>query len=102
MGLNAFFVYGIVVGMKQPWQVALGAVFLSGLLTLLLSLTPLRALVINAIPRSLKLGIGVGIGLFLAIIGLRAAGVVVDNQVTLVGLGQLGSPSVCLPVWGLW
>ena len=96
MGLNAFFVYGIVIGMKQPWQVALGAVFLSGLLTLILSLTRLREWVINSIPRSLKLGIGVGIGLFLAIIGLRAAGVVVDDPVTLVGLGHLGSSSVLL------
>lgn len=96
MGLNAFFVYGIVVGMKQPWQVALGAVFLSGLLALVLSLTKLREWVINAIPRSLKLGIGAGIGLFLAIIGLRAAGVVVDHPVTLVGLGDVASLPVLL------
>jgi adenine/guanine/hypoxanthine permease len=101
MGLNAFFVYGIVIGMKQPWQVALGAVFLSGLLTLILSLTKLREWIINSIPRSLKLGIGVGIGLFLAIIGLRAAGIVVADAATLVGLGKLISPTVLLAVLGL-
>ena len=100
MGLNAFFVYGIVIGLKQPWQVALGAVFLSGLLTLILSLTRLREAIINAIPRSLKLGIGVGIGLFLAIIGLRAAGIVVADPATLVGLGKLSAPSVLLAALG--
>ena len=64
MGLNAFFAFGIVLGLKQPWEVALGAVFVSGVLFLILSLTGLREWVINSIPKSLKLGIGAGIGLF--------------------------------------
>ena len=96
MGLNAFFTFGIVIGMKQPWEVALGAVFVSGVLFLLLSLTGLREWVINSIPRSLKLGIGAGIGMFLAIIGLKNAGVVVDNEATLVGLGDFTSLTVIL------
>ncbi|MBT4463968.1 MAG: NCS2 family permease, partial [Rhodospirillaceae bacterium] len=87
MGLNAFFTFGVVLGMKQPWEVALGAVFVSGVLFLILSLTGLREWVINSIPKSLKLGIGAGIGLFLAIIGLKNAGVMVDHPATLVGLG---------------
>ena len=96
MGLNAFFTFGIVLGMKQPWEVALGAVFVSGVLFLILSLTGLREWVINAIPKSLKLGIGAGIGLFLAIIGLKNAGVVVDHPATLVGLGDVSSLPVIL------
>ncbi len=96
MGINAYFTYTIVLGMKQSWQVALGAVFVSGLLFLALSLTGLREWVINSIPRSLKLGIGAGIGLFLAIIGLRDAGIVVDSPATLVTLGDLSSPPALL------
>lgn len=96
MGLNAFFTYGVVLGMKQPWEVALGAVFISGVLFLILSLTGLREWVINSIPKSLKLGIGAGIGMFLAIIGLKNAGVVVDHQATLVGLGEFTSLPVLL------
>jgi len=96
MGLNAFFTYGVVLGMKQPWEVALGAVFVSGVLFLILSLTGLREWVINSIPKSLKLGIGAGIGMFLAIIGLKNAGVVVDHQATLVGLGEFTSLPVIL------
>lgn len=96
MGLNAFFTYGIVLGMQQTWQVALGAVFVSGVLFLVLSLTGLREYIINAIPKSLKLGIGAGIGLFLAIIGLKNAGVVVAHQATLVSLGDVLSLPVLL------
>ena len=96
MGLNAFFTFGIVLGLKQPWEVALGAVFVSGVLFLILSLTGLREWVINSIPKSLKLGIGAGIGLFLAIIGLKNAGVVVDNPATLVGLGDVTGLPVIL------
>ena len=88
MGLNAFFTYGVVLGMGQSWAVALRAVFVSGVLFLILSLTGLREWVINSIPKSLKLGIGAGIGMFLAIIGLKNAGVVVDHPATLVGLGD--------------
>lgn len=96
MGLNAFFTFGIVLGMKQTWEVALGAVFVSGVLFLMLSLTGLREWVINAIPKSLKLGIGAGIGMFLAIIGLKNAGVVVASEATLVGLGDVTSLPVVL------
>ncbi|MCK4939088.1 MAG: NCS2 family permease [Rhodospirillaceae bacterium] len=100
MGLNAFFTFGIVLGMKQPWEVALGAVFVSGVLFLILSLTGLREWVINSIPKSMKLGIGAGIGMFLAIIGLKNAGVVVDHPATLVGLGDVSSLPVILFVVG--
>ena len=96
MGLNAFFTYAVVFGMGFSWQQALAAVLCSGILFLLISLSPLRAYLINAIPRSLKFGIGAGIGLFLAIIGLKNAGIVVDNQATLVGLGDLKSVPVLL------
>ncbi len=96
MGLNAFFTFGVVLGMKQPWEVALGAVFVSGVLFLILSLTGLREWVINSIPKSMKLGIGAGIGMFLAIIGLKNAGVVVDHPATLVGLGDVSSLPVIL------
>ncbi len=96
MGLNAFFTFGVVLGMGQPWAVALGAVFVSGVLFLVLSLTGLREWVINSIPKSLKLGIGAGIGMFLAIIGLKNAGVVIDHPATLVGLGDVASLPVIL------
>jgi AGZA family xanthine/uracil permease-like MFS transporter len=89
-----------LMGLWANWPVALGAVFLSGLLALALSLTGLREWIINSIPRSLKLGIGAGIGLFLALIGLRNAGVVVDHPATLVGLGDLSSPAVALAALG--
>jgi len=96
MGLNAFFTYAVVFGMGFTWQQALAAVLCSGILFLIISLSPLRAYLINAIPRSLKFGIGAGIGLFLAIIGLKNAGIVVDNPATLVGLGDLKSAPVLL------
>ena len=96
MGLNAFFTYAVVFGMGFTWQQALAAVLCSGILFLLISISPLRAYLINAIPKSLKFGIGAGIGLFLAIIGLKNAGIVVDNPATLVGLGDLKSAPVLL------
>ncbi len=96
MGLNAFFTFGVVIGMGQTWQIALGCVFWSGSLFLLISLFKVREWVINAIPASLKTGIAVGIGLFLAIIGLEGAGVVVAHPVTLVTLGHVSSGSVLL------
>jgi len=100
MGLNAFFTYGIVLGMGISWQIALGAVFWSGLLFVILSFSNLRVWVINSIPKSLKLGVGAGIGFFLAFIGLKNAGIVVDNPATLVGLGDLTSPSALLACLG--
>lgn len=96
MGLNAYFTYGVVLGMGHSWQVALGAVFLSGLIFLGLSLLPIREWIINAIPRPLKIAISAGIGLFLAIIALKNAGIVADHPATLVTLGDLGRPEPLL------
>ena len=95
MGLNAYFTYGVVLGMGYTWQVALGAVFISGVLFVILSILPVREWIINAIPKSLKLAISAGIGLFLAIIALKNAGIVVDHPATLVTLGDIdGAPAL--------
>ena len=94
--INAFVAFGVCAGMGYTPQEALGAVLVAGVLFLIISLTPIRAWLINSIPKSLKLGIGAGIGLFLAIIGLQIMEVVVDNPVTLVQLGNLGDPLVLL------
>ncbi len=91
MGQNAFFTYGIVLGMGHSWETALGAVFLSGILFIILSILPVREWLINAIPKNLKLGMSAGIGLFLGIIALSSAGIVVDSPATLVTLGDLKS-----------
>ena len=96
MGINAFIAYGVCLGMNYTPAEALGAVLVAGVVFLIISLTPIRAWLINSIPKSLKLGIGAGIGLFLAIIGLQIMEVVVDNPVTLVQLGDLGDPLVLL------
>ncbi|AKG91649.1 Permease [Geoglobus ahangari] len=87
MGLNAYFTYGVVLGMGYSWEVALAAVFVEGLLFIVLSVSGLRTAVINAIPPSQKYAIGAGIGLFLTLIGMKAAGIVVDSQATLITLG---------------
>ncbi len=100
MGLNAFFTYGVVLGMGNSWQVALGAVFISGVIFLLLSVLPVREWIINAIPKSLKMAISAGIGLFLGIIALKNAGIVVDNPATLVGLGDMTAHTTGLAVLG--
>lgn len=100
MGLNAFFTYSVVLTMGHSWPLALGAVFWAGLLFLIISLTPLRGWIINSIPRSLKLGIGAGIGLFLAIIGLKNAGLITHHPATLVSLGDITSPPVLLAALG--
>ena len=89
MGLNAFFTYGVVQGMGYEWQTALGAVFLSGCLFILLSLFKIREWIINAIPNSLKQGIVAGIGAFLAFIALQISGIIVKNDTVLVGLGDM-------------
>ncbi|MBX2848348.1 MAG: NCS2 family permease [Acidiferrobacterales bacterium] len=98
MGQNAFFTYGIVLGMGYTWQVALGAVFLSGVLFVILSVLPIREWLINAIPKNLKLGIASGIGLFIGIIAFENAGIIVDSPATLVQLGDITSfgPLMCL------
>ena len=100
MGLNAFFTYGVVLGLDYPWQVALGAVFLSGILFVILSVLPVREWLINAIPQTMKLAISAGIGLFLAIIALRNAGVIVADPVTLVATGDLMAPEPLLAFLG--
>ena len=100
MGLNAYFTYGVVKGMGHTWETALGAVFLSGVLFLIVSVTHLREWVINSIPKSLKLAIAAGIGLFLAIIGLKAAGIIAAHPATLVTLGNLKAPAAGLAVLG--
>ena len=89
MGLNAFFTYGVVLGMGYSWQTALGAVFLSGIIFLLLSVFKVRKWIINAIPHTLKLGIDTGIGAFLALIALKNAGIIVAHPATLVTLGNI-------------
>jgi AGZA family xanthine/uracil permease-like MFS transporter len=101
MGLNAFFTFGVIFGMGYTYQQALAAVFVGGVVFIILSVTPARKYLINAIPRSMKLGIGAGIGLFLAIIGFVNAGFVVDNSATLVGMGDITSAPVLLAGLGL-
>ncbi len=98
MGQNAFFTFGVVLGMGHAWQTALGAVFISGVIFIVLSVLPVREWLINAIPRDLKLGIASGIGLFLGFIALKNAGIVVDNTATLVALGDIVSlgPMICI------
>ncbi|WP_295436969.1 NCS2 family permease [uncultured Thiodictyon sp.] len=100
MGLNAYFAFVVVGGLHIPWQVALGAVFLSGVLFLIVSLLRVREWLINTIPLSLKLGIGAGIGFFLALIGLEHMGVVVAAPATYVTLGPLGNPATLLACAG--
>jgi len=101
MGLNAFFAFAVVKGMGVSWQIALAAVFFSGILFLILSILPIRAWIINSIPKSQKLAIAAGIGLFLGFIGLRSAGVIADHPATFVTVGKLTSPSVLLAFLGL-
>ncbi len=100
MGLNAYFAFSVVGGMGVPWQVALGAVFLSGTLFLIVSLFRVREWLINAVPMSLKLGIGAGIGLFLGFLGLQGMGIVVRHPATLVTLGPLATPATVLACMG--
>jgi adenine/guanine/hypoxanthine permease len=100
MGLNAYFTFSVVKGMGVPWQAALGAVFLSGILFLVVSLFRIREWIINAIPLSLKLGIGAGIGLFLGLIGLQGMGLVMADPVTLVTLGHVRQPATALSCLG--
>lgn len=101
MGLNAYFTYTVVLGLGVPWQTALGAVFISGIAFILLTIGRIRELVIRGIPMTIKLATGAGIGLFIAFIGLRNAGVVVANEATMVTLGDLTSLPVLLAMGGL-
>ncbi|MDE2165699.1 MAG: NCS2 family permease [Alphaproteobacteria bacterium] len=100
MGLNAYFTYGVVKGMHYSWEVALGAVFISGVLFMLLSVTRVREWIVDAIPQSQKMAISAGVGLFLGIIALKNAGVVVASPDTFVTLGNLKAPPTLLAVAG--
>lgn len=101
MGLNAFFTYTVVIGFGLHWTVALGAVFFSGILFFILTVTKVRSWIIDAVPPSLRAAIPVGIGLFIAFIGLKSAGIVIADKSTFVALGDLGSPGALLAVLGL-
>src|SRR6202142_331610 len=101
MSLNAYFTYSIVLGRGVPWQTALGVVFLSGVLFLLLTLTNVREHIVNDIPDCLKHGTAAGIGLFIAFVGLRNAKMIVANPVTFVGMGNVSDPAVLLACAGL-
>ncbi|MFW6007060.1 MAG: NCS2 family permease [Bacillota bacterium] len=102
MGLNAFFAYSVVIGMEVSWQTALGIIFLEGLLFIILSVTPIRTMIVNAIPMSLKTGISTGIGLFIAFIGLQNAGIVTEDSATLVSMSDnILSGSALVAIVGL-
>lgn len=101
MGLNAFFVYTVCMGMGYSWQFALTAVFIEGIIFIVLTITNVREAIVNAIPINLRYAVGVGIGLFIAFIGLQNAGVIVNNEATLVTLGDVTSGSALLTMIGL-
>ncbi|MBJ7411171.1 MAG: NCS2 family permease [Phenylobacterium sp.] len=101
MGLNAYFAFTVVGAMGVPWQTALGLVFISGVLFIVLTVAGVRQLIVSAIPRALFSAIAAGIGLFIAFIGLRAAGLVVGNPATLVTLGDVHAPATLLALLGL-
>ena len=102
MGLNAYFTYTVVKGMGLPWETALGCVFLSGTAFLLLTVAGVRQLIIRAVPRSLFAAVAGGVGLFIAFIGLSDAGVIVAKHGTMVGLGNLTTPTAALSMLGLF
>ncbi len=101
MGLNAYFTYTVCIKMHIPWQTALGAVFISGVLFLALTGTGIRQMILRSIPHELYAAVASGIGLFIAFIGFRNAGLVVGDSATLVGLGNVRNPSVALSLFGL-
>lgn len=101
MGLNAFFAFTVVLGMGYSWQFALTAVFLEGVIFLILTAFNIRELIVNAIPMNMKHAISAGIGLFIAFIGMQNAGLIVNNDAVLVGLGDMGSPAVLVCLIGL-
>lgn len=100
MGLNAFFVFTVCLGMGYSWQFALTAILLEGVIFILLTVTNIREAIVNAIPVSLKNAIGVGIGLFIAFIGLKNAGIIASNEATFVALGDLSSKTSILTIIG--
>lgn len=100
MGLNAFFVYTVCMAMGHPWQMALTAIFLEGILFILLTVTNVRKLIVDAIPVTMKRAIGAGIGLYIAFIGLKSAGIIVSSEATSVALGSFSEPAVILSIIG--
>jgi len=102
MGLNAYFTFGLVLGMKIPWQNALGIVFVSGIIYVIIALTPIRAWIINTIPLDIKRATSAGIGAFIAFIGLKEMGIIVTSKSTLVTLGHLDNPHILLSIFGLF
>lgn len=100
MGLNAFFVYTVCLAMGHPWQMALTAIFLEGILFILLTVTNVRKLIVDAIPVTMKRAIGAGIGLYIAFIGLKSAGIIVNSEATSVALGSFSEPAVFLSIIG--
>lgn len=101
MGLNAYFTYTVVLKLGLTWQAALGAVFISGVIFILLTVSRIRQIIIDGVPQVLRVAIGVGIGLFIAFIGLKNSGMVVANPATFVTLGNMKSPGVLVTVFGL-
>lgn len=102
MGLNAYFTYTVCLGMGVPWQVALAAVCVSGIVFVIFSVLKIREAIINGIPQSLKFAIGAGIGLFLTLIGMENAGISVDHPTTLLTVGVISSPEVLLSLLGFF
>ena len=100
MGLNAYFAYAVVLGMGVPWQTALGAVFISGCLFIVVSVFKVREHIVNGIPHSLRVAITVGLGLFLALIAMKSAGLVVANPETLVAVGDMHNPHTLMAIFG--
>src|SRR5271166_3960332 len=101
MGLNAYFTYTVVKGLGVPWQTALGAVFLSGIAFLILTAAGVRQMIVSAIPFDLYAAVAVGIGFFIAFIGLRNSGIITGNSATLVTIGNLRAPNTLLSIFGL-
>ena len=101
MGLNAYFTYSVVKGMGVPWEVALGAVFLSGVMFVILTMIGVRQMIVAAIPQELYAAVTAGVGLFIAFIGLRNAGIIVPDAATAVALGNLRDPHTVLAIFGL-
>jgi adenine/guanine/hypoxanthine permease len=101
MGLNAYFTYTVVKGMGVPWETALGAVFLSGIAFIVLTAAGVRQMIVSSIPSELYSAVAVGIGLFIALIGLHNSGIIVANKETLVGMGNLRDPNTLLAIFGL-
>lgn len=100
MGLNAFFAFTVVLGMGIPWQTALAGVLVSGIIMFVITISKIRETIINAIPTQLKLAAGAGIGLFIAFIGLQNAQIIIADEATIVGLGELGRPTTLLAIFG--